>query len=102
MVGSTFLWGSESYTLTVAERKHVPAVQRSMLRKFARRRRKADEILLQWIWKATKVAVGNAEFAGVRSWVNEHLQNKWKWAGHVARLAGCRPDAPWTLKMVGR
>ena len=97
VVGRALLWGSESWTLTAVERRHLRTVQRSMLRRFAGPRRKADEDWLQWIRQATKLAVGNAEAAGVRCWVHEHLQNKWKWAGHIARMADYRPDS-WAIR----
>ena len=82
-----------SWSLTEAERRQIRAVQRSMLRRFAAPRKHSDEEWVTWIRKATKIATNNAELAGVRCWVQEHLMAKWRWASHIARMATCRPES---------
>ena len=93
VVGKSLLWASESWTLTVAEKNQLQAVQRSMLRRFAGPRKREEEDWLTWIRKATRIATENAEKAGVKCWVREHLYNKWRWAGHVARMGTHRPNS---------
>ena len=97
VVGRSLLWGAESWTLTVAEKKALQAVQRSMLRRFAAPRKRAEEEWLAWIRRATHIALANAETARVHCWVKEHLRMKWRWAGHLARMRKYRPDS-WALK----
>ena len=80
------LWGSESWTLTVAEKLKFRGVERSMLRRFAGPRRAPEEEWLTWIKRATKAAVQAADKAGIKSWVYQHARVKWNWAGHVARM----------------
>ena len=85
VVGRSLLWGSESWTLTVAEKKKLRAVERSMLRRFAGPSRRTGEDWVPWVRRATRVAEEAAKAAGVKSWVHQHLLAKWRWAGHVAR-----------------
>ena len=52
VVGRFLLWGVASWTLTVAEKRRVQSLQRSMLRRFAWPKRQADEdflVLLFWL-----------------------------------------------------
>ena len=97
VVGRSLLWGSESWTLTVAEKQQLRGVERSMLRRFAGPRRGPGEDWLVWIKRATKLAVDAAEQAGVQSWVHQHLCAKWNWAGHVARMESYREDS-WAFR----
>lgn len=48
-VSKSILRGLESWALTVAERRRLRPVRRSMLRRFATRRRQRDEDWIQWI-----------------------------------------------------
>jgi hypothetical protein len=93
VVGRSLLWGSESWTLTVTEKQKLQAVQRSMMRRFAAPARLPDEEWVPWIRRATRIAVRNAEAAGVKSWVHQHLLAKWRWAGHVSRMAAYRDNS---------
>ena len=97
VVGRSLLWGAESWTLTVAEKRRVRSLQRSMLRRFAGPKRQADEDFLVWIRRSTRAAVLAAESAGVRCWRIEHPRAKWSWAGHLARMGGYRAHS-WAYK----
>ena len=97
VVGRSLLWGCESWTLSVAEKQKLRAVERSMLRKFAAPRRTTGEEWVSWVRRATRIATDRANCAGVKSWVQQHLETKWRWAGHVARMEHYRPDS-WAFK----
>ena len=97
VVGRSLLWGAESWTLTVTEKKRIRSMQRSMLRRFAGPRRQTDEDFLTWIRRSTRAAVEAAAAAGVRCWVKEHLRAKWSWAGHLGRMGQYRPTS-WAFR----
>ena len=97
VMGRSFLWGAESWTLTVAEKLKVRGVERSMLRRFAGPRRATGEDWVSWVRRATKKATEAAERAGLKSWVFQHACAKWRWAGHVARMEEYRPES-WAVK----
>eukprot|EP00973_Karenia_brevis_P005588 763181-Karenia_brevis.AAC.1 len=80
------LWCSESWTLTVAQKKRLRVVQRSMLRAIAGPKRQKDEEYLSWIVRATDLAEARAREAGVQCWLMSHLQSKWKWAGRILQM----------------
>lgn len=98
IVGRPLLWGSESWTLTKAERRKVRATQRSMLRRFAAPRRQGNEDWLDWVQRATRSAERRARLAGVHCWVQDHLRAKWIWAGHIGRIGSYNPNS-WTVKV---
>ena len=97
VVGRSLLWGCESWTLSVAEKKKMQAVERNMLRKFAAPRRATGEDWITWVRRATRIATERAGRAGVKSWVQQHLCAKWQWAGHIARMGSYRPES-WAFK----
>ena len=97
VVGRSLLWGCESWTLSAAEKQKLRAVERSMLRKFAGPRRAPDEDWVHWVRRATKSATEKAACAGVKSWVQQHLEAKWRWAGHLARMEDYRSES-WAFK----
>jgi hypothetical protein len=86
-VSKTALWGAESWTLTVKQKRHLRAVQRSMLRRMVGPRRAPDEEYIPWIKRATKIADDRATNAGVQCWLRQHLWMKWQWAGRIANMS---------------
>ena len=68
-----------------------------MLRRFAGPRRRQDEDYVAWVTRATRIAEENARRSNVQSWVHQHLDAKWRWAGHVARMKDRCPDN-WAYK----
>ena len=78
------LWCSESWTLTVKEKKQLRTAQRDMLRRFAGPKRKPDETYVDWIQRATHAAECRARNAGSKRWLDLHLNSKWKWAAKLA------------------
>ena len=97
VVGRSFLWGAESWTLTAVEKRRIRSMQRAMLRRFAGPRRLPEEDFIPWIRRSTKIATEAATSAGVNCWVEDHLRSKWRWAGHLARMREYRPDS-WAVK----
>jgi len=97
VVGRSLLWGAESWTLTMAEKRKIRGMQRSMLRRFAGPRRQPDEDFVVWIRRATRAAIEAATSAGVNCWVIDHLKAKWCWAGHLARMGDYRENS-WAYK----
>ena len=75
-VSKTVLWCSESWKLTVAEKKTLRATQRSMLRKMVGPRRRPDDDYISWIKRATKIADEKARAAGVQCWCEAFLNAK--------------------------
>ena len=68
-----------------------------MLRRFAAPSRQTGEDWVHWIRRATKIAEANATAAGIKSWVQQHLEAKWRWAGHIARMGNYRKES-WAFK----
>ena len=62
------------------------AVQRHFLRKIAGPRRAPNEEYVDWIRRATKIAVTKAKEAGIECWLTQFLHMKWKWAGKVCNM----------------
>ena len=84
-VSKSMLWCSGTWTLTAKEKRHLRAVQRNMLRKFAGPKRAPEEEWVPWIKRATKIAEERAREVGVECWLISHLRAKWRWAGRLAR-----------------
>ena len=86
-VTQTALWCSESWTLTAAQKKHLKAVQRNMLRRCAAPCRHPDEDYLTWVRCATKSADQRARDAGCDCWLKQFLRRKFAWAGRVTNMS---------------
>ena len=84
-VSKTMLWCSESWKLSVAEKRALRAAQRAMLRKMIGPKRRPDEDYIDWIKRSTKDVEAKANRCGVRCWCESFLSAKWRWAGRVAR-----------------
>jgi len=82
-VSKSMLWCSGTWTLTAKEKRHLRAVQRNMLRKFAGPKRAPEEEWVPWIKRATKIAEERAREVGVECWLISHLRGKWRWAGRL-------------------
>ena len=89
-VTKSALWCAESWTLTVAQKRHLRAVQRHFLRKVAGPQRAPDEEYIVWIHRATQIAEQRARGAGIKCWLTQFLQMKWHWAGKLARMTNER------------
>lgn len=89
-VTQTALWCSESWLLTLNEKRLLTSTQNQMLRRIAGPRRRPDEEWVEWVKRATRAARAAAKQAGIRFWLETHLRNKWGWAGHVTRMAADR------------
>ena len=94
-VSKTILWCHESWTLTMAEKSRLTAIQNAMLRQIVGLKRAPNEDWVAWVKRSTRAAKSKSQAAGVRPWVEEHLRGKWSWAGHVARM----PSKRWPLKL---
>eukprot|EP00973_Karenia_brevis_P022946 3159671-Karenia_brevis.AAC.1 len=94
-VSKTLLWASESWALTVKEKQRLRTVWRSMIRKFAAKARQEGEDWLVWIRRSTAEAEQAAKASDIKSWIEQYLTSKWRWAGHVARM-GCYRPGSWT------
>ena len=70
----------------MAQKRHLRAVQRNMLRRFAGPRRQTDEDYLTWVRRATKEADKNARDAGVECWLRQYLHKKFAWAGRLTNM----------------
>jgi len=90
-VTQTLLWCSESWVVTQKEKRFLRTTQRTMLRRIAGATRRPDEDWIDWIKRSTRQALREANAAGIRFWVESHLQSKYAWAGHVARMQS-QPD----------
>jgi len=76
IVSQSALWCCESWTLSVAQKRHLRAVQRNLLRRFVGPRRKPNEDYLTWIRRATPIADALARQAGCECWLKQYLQQK--------------------------
>jgi hypothetical protein len=85
-VAMSLLWCSETWTLTVKQKRYLRSVQRLMLRKILFVRRRPEEEYVPWIRRATKLAEERARRAGVKCWLAMHLESKWRWAGQLANM----------------
>ena len=86
VVGRSILWACESWTLTAKQKQTLKSAQRNMLRRFLAPARKPEEGWVEWVQRATHAVEHFARGANVKSWVEDFLVSKWKWAGHVARM----------------
>ena len=75
-VTQSALWCNESWVLTPKEKRMLQSTQNNKLRK----------TWVDWIQRSTRIARFMAHQAGVRMWLETHLQSKWCWAGHVMRM----------------
>ena len=73
-VTQTMLWCAESWTRTVAQKRHLRTVQRNMLRRFAGPRRRPDEEYFNCIRRATKESEEKAREVGVDCWLKQYLR----------------------------
>ena len=89
-VTQSALWCSESWTLTVAQKRHLRAVRRGFSRRIAGPRRAPEQDYVSWIQNATKKAEERARDAGVDCWLKQVLRRRWDWAGRLARMSGER------------
>ena len=89
-VAMSLLWCSETWALTVKQKRHLRAVQRAMLRKMMHIGRRPEEDYLTWIRRATKKAEEEAKKSGVKCWLSMHLESKWRWAGSLANMSAER------------
>ena len=89
-VTASAIWCSETWVLTKKQRNKLEAVRRSMLRRFAARRKRPDEEWISWIKAATREAESAAEKAGLQPWFQQHLRKKWRWAGRISRFGNSR------------
>eukprot|EP00973_Karenia_brevis_P095134 12425838-Karenia_brevis.AAC.1 len=125
-VGSCFLYGSGTWTLTAAREAKIRSAQRRMLRWMLGARRRLVlqanseeektsseeepepeeeggegdmelETWLAWLRRATHTAEEHLQRCGLDDWVTAVRRKKWRWAGHVAR----RSDGRWASRLVG-
>ena len=89
-VTQTLLWGSESWNLTVPEKRRLKSTFHAMLRRMVPVPRYQDEDWVEWIRRATRKACREAKDVGIRFWLQAHLKKKFLWAGHVVRMAEAR------------
>ena len=86
-VSQILLWCNESWLLTVKEKRLLKSTQNQMLRRIVGPRRRPEEPWVDWIKRSTLAARKIATQAGVRFWLQAHLQSKWCKAGHVMRMS---------------
>ena len=77
----------------ISPRQRLRTVRRSMLRRFAARRRQTEEDWIGWIKRSTHEAEAAAEAAGCKCWTSQYLATKWLWAGKVSCMGGLRPES---------
>ena len=92
-VGNCVLWGTQSWTPRVEEIRWLRTAQNAMLRRMVKCARRPEESWVEWLRRATRNARRAADNASIRDWHRAHLQLKWSWAGHVARMASYRADS---------
>ena len=94
-VSKTVLWCSETWNLTVRQKRKLRSTQRCMLRRMVGPARRPDEEYLSWVRRATRVAEDKARNAGVSCWVESYLKAKWRWGGKII----CMPANRWAKRM---
>jgi hypothetical protein len=94
-VAQTILWCSESWSLTVKQKRNLRTTQRAMLRRMVGPKRFPEENYVNWLKRATKTAEHKAQQAGIRCWLRLHLERKWKWAGDIVRM----PEERWARRL---
>ena len=90
VVAMVLLWCSETWTLTVKQKRKLRSVQRAMLRKVVCTRRWPEEEYVPWIRRATRKSEEVAKQAGVKCWLIMHMQAKWRWAQELATMGSER------------
>ena len=83
-VGSCFLWCSESWFLRKEDRRKIQSTLNDMLRRTLGVARLADDDWVSWVQHATRRARAVATTAGIRWWVEGHLNLKTKWAKKIS------------------
>ena len=89
-VTQTALWGSDSWNLTMAEKRLLKTTFHAMLRRIVGIGRAPEEPWVDWIKRATRKACLEAKKVRICFWLQTHIRNKFLWAGHVVRMAGTR------------
>ena len=62
------------------------STRNEMIRRIVGSRRSPDEEYVQWIQRCTRKARTLAAQANTKCWTTQHLEQKWVWAGKVARM----------------
>ena len=96
VVTPTVLYSSGCWTMTKEKQHDLQVAQRRMIRKIVQVPRMSssgeEEDWVDYIRRSTRTAERCMEDNGVENWVAAQRRRKWRWAGHVARLA----DRRWT------
>ena len=87
-------WCAGSWNLTKAHSKHLDGIQRKMIFKMLRPRKKFEEDMEDFMMrmedKITEV-IGNA---GIKKWSNAYLECYYQWAGSLAKTGRIDPLRP--------
>ena len=62
----------------------------NMIRRIVGVARSPDETWLDWIKRSTRKACREANTVGIRFWLQRHIGDKFRWAGHVVRMDPAR------------
>ena len=79
---------SETWNLTVSQKRRLRTTQRAMLRKMVAPKRRPDEDYIAWVKRGTRASEQKAERAGVSCWLKTHLRAKWRWAKKSHKMEG--------------
>ena len=88
--------------MTVDRERRLRTAQRRMLRLvYQSHRRKGmdfldEESYINWLKRTTVAAESAMDALGYELWVPAQRRKKWRWAGHVARMA----DHRWTCELL--
>jgi len=86
-VTKTALWCCETWNLSRQQLRYLDTTRNAMLRLIVVTGRLPDEDWVSWVQRSTRHARAIATEAGLTSWPIAHLQQKWVWAGKVARMS---------------
>ena len=89
-VTQTALWGNESWNLTQKEKRRLKSTFHNMIRRIVGVARSPEEPWLDWIKRSTRKACKEAREVGIRFWLQRHISDKFRWAGHVVRMEPTR------------
>ena len=89
-VTQTALWGNESWNLTQKEKSRLKSTFHNMIRRIAGVGRSPEEPWVDWIKRSTRKACREARQVGIRFWLQRHIADKFRWAGHVVRMDSAR------------
>ena len=89
-VTQTALWCNESWNLTQKEKRRLKTTFHNMIRRIVGVARSPDEPWLDWIKRSTRQACREAKTVGIRFWLQRHIGDKFRWAGHVVRMDPAR------------